>query len=140
MSFPPENEMEMLLPKSLIQLQIEDFPNLRRLSSNGFQFLTSLESLTITNCPLLEFVPEGLPISITQLHIYDDCPPLRKRYKPSNVRHWATIAHIPFIDIGVSQNRRAQQASLRVCVSISDKIQTLLTFTIYVSYVSDFVG
>ncbi|XP_008383919.1 putative disease resistance protein RGA1 [Malus domestica] len=98
-SFPPEGE-EMLLPKSLIILNISDFPNLRHPSSQGYRFLTSLESLEIRDCPKLEYFPEDLALSLTQLRIYDHCPVLRKRYKPGNAKDWAIIAHIPYIDIG----------------------------------------
>ncbi|TQD88572.1 hypothetical protein C1H46_025891 [Malus baccata] len=98
-SFPPEGE-EMLLPKSLIILNISDFPNLRHPSSQGYRFLTSLESLEICDCPKLEYFPEDLALSLTQLRIYDHCPVLRKRYKPGNAKDWAIIAHIPYIDIG----------------------------------------
>ena len=70
-SFPPDMAlMETLLPKSLTQLRIEGFPNLKKLSSKGFQFLTSLQSLTLCNCPKLASIPEeGLPPSLEQLVI-----------------------------------------------------------------------
>ncbi|KAL6131854.1 hypothetical protein ACLB2K_070227 [Fragaria x ananassa] len=59
-SFPPaaENskETEILLPRSLVHLTIEGFPNLKKLSK-GFQFLTSLESIWIWNCPKLTTLP-----------------------------------------------------------------------------------
>ncbi|PRQ32011.1 putative leucine-rich repeat domain, L domain-containing protein [Rosa chinensis] len=96
-SFPPE---EMLLPTSLIKLTIGFFPNLRRISSQGLQVLTSLESLRIDDCPKLASIPEDLPSSLTQLYIYDDCPLLRKRYQPDIPRYWAKISHIPYIEIG----------------------------------------
>ncbi|XP_050386342.1 putative disease resistance RPP13-like protein 1 [Argentina anserina] len=96
-SFPPE---EMLLPASLIKLTIGFFPNLRRISSQGLQVLTCLESLRIDDCPKLASIPEDLPLSLTQLYIYDDCPLLKKRYKPDAPRYWAKISHIPYIEIG----------------------------------------
>lgn len=98
-SFPPE-EMEMLLPKSLIKIRIGDFPNLRRLSSKALQLLTSLESLKIEDCPKLASIPEeDLPLSLTQLHI-SNCCLLKKRYKQGKTPHWPKIAHIPYIQIG----------------------------------------
>ncbi|KAL6131923.1 hypothetical protein ACLB2K_070296 [Fragaria x ananassa] len=95
-SFPPaaENskETEILLPRSLVVLEIEGFPNLKKLSK-GFQFLTSLESIWIWSCPKLTTLPveEGLPLS--QLEIRN-CPLLEQRYK-GRYRH--KIAHIPCV-------------------------------------------
>ncbi|XP_024197912.1 putative disease resistance RPP13-like protein 1 [Rosa chinensis] len=97
--FPPE-EMEMLLPKSLIKIRIGDFPKLRRLSSKALQSLTSLESLRIEDCPKLASIPEEkLSLSLTQLHI-SNCPLLKKRYRPGKAPHWPKIGHIPYIQIG----------------------------------------
>ncbi|KAL6131690.1 hypothetical protein ACLB2K_070064 [Fragaria x ananassa] len=95
-SFPPaaENskETEILLPRSLVNLTIAGFPNLKKLSK-GFQFLTSLESLYLYNCPKLTTLPveEGLPLSLARLYI-SNCPLLEERYK-GRYRH--KIAHIP---------------------------------------------
>jgi hypothetical protein len=90
-----KNEMMLQLPKSLIQLHISGFPNMKKLS-NGFQFLTSLERLEILNCPKLAFIPEeGVPLSLEQLDIIY-CPLLEERCKG---RYWPKIAHIPFIKI-----------------------------------------
>ncbi|KAL6131878.1 hypothetical protein ACLB2K_070251 [Fragaria x ananassa] len=97
-SFPPaaENskETEILLPRSLVILSIRHFPNLKKLSK-GFQFLTSLESIWIWNCPKLTTLPveEGLPLSILFIN---NCPLLEQRYK-GRYRH--KIAHIPSVEI-----------------------------------------
>nr|XP_011470448.1 PREDICTED: putative disease resistance protein At3g14460 [Fragaria vesca subsp. vesca] len=97
-SFPPaaENSKEtaILLPRSLVNLSIGFFPNLKKLSK-GFQFLTSLEWIQIWNCPKLTTLPveEGLPLS--QLYIRS-CPLLEQRYK-GRYRH--KIAHIPRVEI-----------------------------------------
>ncbi|PQQ19634.1 putative disease resistance RPP13-like protein 1 [Prunus yedoensis var. nudiflora] len=75
-SFPPEGDtdMEMLLPESLTDLSIWGFPNLKKLSSKGFQSLTSLEYLCLSCCPKLASIPEeGLPISLRLLYIIG-CP------------------------------------------------------------------
>ena len=99
-SFPPaaENskETEILLPRSLVHLSIAGFPNLKKLSK-GFQFLTSLESIEISNCPKLTTLPveEGLPLSLELLNIRN-CPLLEQRYK-GRYRH--KIAHIPKVRI-----------------------------------------
>nr|XP_011470104.1 PREDICTED: putative disease resistance protein At3g14460 isoform X3 [Fragaria vesca subsp. vesca] len=98
-SFPPaaENskETEILLPRSLVNLRISGFPNLKKLSK-GFQFLTSLELLSILSCPKLTTLPveEGLPLSLERLYI-DNCPLLEQRYK-GRYRH--KIAHIPCVE------------------------------------------
>ncbi|PRQ55702.1 putative P-loop containing nucleoside triphosphate hydrolase, leucine-rich repeat domain, L [Rosa chinensis] len=97
-SFPPaknSKEKEMLLPRSLVELAILNFPNLKKLNK-GFQFLTSLECLRICNCPKLKIIPEeGLPLSLTQLDIHE-CPLLEERCKG---RYRPKIAHIPCVQI-----------------------------------------
>ncbi|XP_048426019.1 putative disease resistance RPP13-like protein 1 [Pyrus x bretschneideri] len=99
-SFPPDMvRMETLFPKSLTLLRIIGFPNLKKLSSKGFQFLTSLQSLDLWNCPKLASIPEeGLPPSLTQLWI-DGCPVLEERCQPGKGRYWHKISHIPCIGI-----------------------------------------
>ncbi|CAL8114183.1 unnamed protein product [Prunus armeniaca] len=103
-SFPPDSyremEMEMLLPKSLTDLSIWGFPNLKKLSSKGFQSLTSLQSLRLYYCPKLAYIPvEGLPISLRALFIFW-CPLLKDKCQPgSKGRYLPKISHIPRIDI-----------------------------------------
>ncbi|XP_061998923.1 disease resistance protein TAO1-like [Rosa rugosa] len=97
-SFPPaesSKEKEMLLPRSLVELAILNFPNLKKLNK-GFQFLTSLKWLRIHNCPKLTTIPkEGLPLSLTQLYIHE-CPLLEERCKG---RYQPKIAYIPCVQI-----------------------------------------
>ncbi|RXH85318.1 hypothetical protein DVH24_042086 [Malus domestica] len=102
-SFPPDMvRMETLLPKSLTDLTIEGFPNLKKLSSKGFQFLTSLQSLKLYNCPKLASIPvEGLPPSLEQLLI-TGCPVLKERCQPGKGRYWHKISHIPFIELNLT--------------------------------------
>ncbi|KAM1099045.1 hypothetical protein ACFX15_005429 [Malus domestica] len=97
-SFPPDMvRMETLFPKSLTNLSIDGFPNLKKLSSKGFQFLTSLQSLELFNCPKLASIPEeGLPPSLEELMIYG-CPVLKERCQPG--KGWHKISHIPYIRI-----------------------------------------
>ncbi|XP_008231488.2 PREDICTED: putative disease resistance RPP13-like protein 1 [Prunus mume] len=103
-SFPPDSyremEMEMLLPNSLTNLSISDFPNMKKLSSKGFQSLTSLQSLGLGNCPKLAYIPEqGLPISLRRLHIIR-CPLLKDKCQPgSKGRYLPKISHIPYMFI-----------------------------------------
>ncbi|KAI5341997.1 hypothetical protein L3X38_009872 [Prunus dulcis] len=103
-SFPPDSyremEMEILLPESLSNLSIVGFPNLKKLSSKGFQFLTSLQSLRLWDCPKLASIPvEGLPISLRELEIIR-CPLLKDKCQPgSKGRYLPKISHIPCIEI-----------------------------------------
>ncbi|XP_059439994.1 putative disease resistance protein RGA3 [Corylus avellana] len=93
-SFP-----EMMLPASLTSLSIKHFPNLKYLSSKGFQFLTSLEKLSIGRCEkLTSFPAEGLPPSLLQLYIIG-CPLLKERCKKDQGRESFQIAHIPYVQI-----------------------------------------
>ncbi|XP_048426023.1 putative disease resistance protein At3g14460 [Pyrus x bretschneideri] len=87
-SFRPDMvRMEMLLPKSVTELIIVGFPNLKKLSGKGFQFLTSLQSLRLFNCPKLASIPEeGLPPSLERLDIFG-CPVLKERCQPGKVSH-----------------------------------------------------
>ncbi|CAN6693357.1 unnamed protein product [Malus baccata var. baccata] len=99
-SFPPDMvRMETLFPKSLTNLAIGGFPNLKKLSSKGFQFLTSLQSLKLFRCPKLASIPEeGLPPSLEELWI-EGCPVLKERCQPGKGRYWHKISHIPYIRI-----------------------------------------
>nr|BBC44085.1 predicted putative disease resistance RPP13-like protein 1 [Malus domestica] len=98
-SFPPEMvRMETLFPKSLTGLVIEGFPNLKKMSSKGFQFLTSLQTLGLLHCQKLASIPEeGLP-PLTKLLIIR-CPVLKKRCQPGKGCYWHKISHIPSIQM-----------------------------------------
>ncbi|KAK2637001.1 hypothetical protein Ddye_031793 [Dipteronia dyeriana] len=93
MSFPQE-ETGMILPTSLTTLDIVDFPNLERLSSN-FKNLTCLKKLHLSNCPNLKYFPDdGLPRSLKQLDM-EDCPLLEERCTEGEGLYWPIIAHLP---------------------------------------------
>ncbi|XP_044472546.1 putative disease resistance RPP13-like protein 1 [Mangifera indica] len=97
-SFPQE-ESGMMLPTSLTYLKIQNFPNLERLSS-GIQNLTCLETLSLSACPKLKFLPEDcLPSSLLELYIHG-CPLLKqmcKKHRGQN--YWPMIARIPYVEI-----------------------------------------
>lgn len=98
-SFPVE-EMGMKLPGSLTCLDIEEFPNLRYLSSRGFRNLNSLATLRISDCPKLTSLPkDGLPPSLLHLSI-TRCPLLEEHCKTNKGLERFKIAHIPCVDIG----------------------------------------
>ncbi|XP_022747725.1 putative disease resistance RPP13-like protein 1 [Durio zibethinus] len=95
-SFPQE---EIRLPPTLNHISISLFKNLRKLSSKGFQDLSSLQYLWILNCPKLKSLPkkEVLP-SLLNLQI-SGCPTLKKRCERDKGKCWSNIAHIPCVYI-----------------------------------------
>ncbi|XVF30661.1 hypothetical protein REPUB_Repub16aG0077500 [Reevesia pubescens] len=117
-SFPDED----LLPSTLTLLSIRSLPNLKILDDKGFQHLTCLRSLNISDCPKLKsMLAEGLPDSLSNLSIYGcpklksmlaerlphslfylrtyNCPLLSKDYKKGKGKDWPKISHIPVIHI-----------------------------------------
>nr|AGF69194.1 disease resistance protein At3g14460-like protein 1 [Vitis labrusca] len=101
--FPPvasfsDGQRPPILPTTLTLLSINDFQNLKSLSSLALQTLTSLEELWIRCCPKLEsFCPrEGLPDTLSRLYI-KDCPLLKQRCSKRKGQDWPNIAHIPYV-------------------------------------------
>ncbi|KAK7278830.1 hypothetical protein RJT34_23868 [Clitoria ternatea] len=77
-SFPEEGLV--LLPRSLTYLEIGLLNSVETLDCNGLLHLTSLQTLTIDDCPKLEnMVGEMLPASLIILRI-DNCPLLEERH------------------------------------------------------------
>ncbi|EOY20383.1 CC-NBS-LRR protein, putative isoform 1 [Theobroma cacao] len=96
--FPPE-EIGMMLPPSLTHLSIENFENLKCLSSKGFQNLTSFHHLSICSCPKLTSLPEK-DILHSLLHLFIcACPLLKEECKRDKGREWSKIAHVPRVQI-----------------------------------------
>jgi len=94
-SFPEE----MLLPSSLTSLKIYSLEHLKSLDYKGLQHLTSLRELTISNCPLIESMPEeGLPSSLSSLEIFF-CLMLGESCEREKGKDWPKICHIPYIHI-----------------------------------------
>ncbi|XVF18271.1 hypothetical protein REPUB_Repub11eG0006800 [Reevesia pubescens] len=97
-SFPQE-ELGMMLPPSLTLINITNFENLKCLSSKGFQNLTSLQHVFLTNCPKLISLPKkDMLLSLLRLFIMK-CPLLKEGCKRDKGREWSKIAHIPFVQI-----------------------------------------
>ncbi|XVF82352.1 hypothetical protein PTKIN_Ptkin16aG0039900 [Pterospermum kingtungense] len=92
-SFP--QGMNIKLPPSLNDLSITNFKNLRKLSSKGFQSLSSLQYLSIGGCPKLKSLPKKkvLP-SLLRLRIWG-CPELKKRCRRDKGKYCAYVADIP---------------------------------------------
>ncbi|KAL5133225.1 putative disease resistance RPP13-like protein 1 [Glycine soja] len=92
-SFPKEG----LLPPSLTSLYLYDMSNLEMLDCTGLLHLTSLQELTIRECPLLEnMVGERLPVSLIKLTIRG-CPLLEKQCRRKHPQIWPKISHIRHI-------------------------------------------
>ncbi|BFG20568.1 hypothetical protein CerSpe_068420 [Prunus speciosa] len=85
---------------SLQELFIARCDSLEFLPGEALQHLTSLQELYISDCPSLQFLPEeGLPPSLSYLKIVR-CSALEKRYQNKTGQdHWASISHIPCIEI-----------------------------------------
>ncbi|XVF82298.1 hypothetical protein PTKIN_Ptkin16aG0035000 [Pterospermum kingtungense] len=99
----PLEQIGMMLPSSLTELGISDFPKLEILSSKGFQDLTSLGYLYIGLCPNLKSLPEKeLLSSLLQLQIWG-CGMLEERCEKEKGAEWSKIAHIPCVDIDHSR-------------------------------------
>ncbi|KAL6288759.1 hypothetical protein ACE6H2_006269 [Prunus campanulata] len=105
--FPPEGDtemdMEMLLPESLTHLSIGGFPNMKKLSSKGFQFVTSLQYLRLQNCPKLASIPVGQTLSLSHIYI-SGCPKIfwvarRPLGYFVSGQYWPKISHIPRIEL-----------------------------------------
>ncbi|GAV75407.1 LOW QUALITY PROTEIN: NB-ARC domain-containing protein/LRR_4 domain-containing protein/LRR_7 domain-containing protein, partial [Cephalotus follicularis] len=95
-----QGEKGMVLPTSLTILTIQGFSNLKHLySSNGSWNLTSLERLSIYDCPkLTSFPKDGLPPSLESLEILN-CPLLKQRCERDKGHDWPKIHHIPRVEI-----------------------------------------
>ncbi|KAG7945986.1 hypothetical protein I3843_14G015200 [Carya illinoinensis] len=94
-SFPGE----LLLPTTLTYLEIDSFEKLKSLDKEGFQQLTSLVELDITECPKLKYMPEeGFPASLHILSIWE-CPVLAKKLERKEGKEWLKVARVPSITI-----------------------------------------
>lgn len=94
----PQLEIGMTLPASLTSRCLSKFPNLERLSSIA-ENLTSLERLSLSDCPKLKYFPEkGLPTSLLKLKVYR-CPLIKERCRMNEGQYRHFIVHIPCISI-----------------------------------------
>jgi len=96
-SFP--NKGFAMLPPSLTSLYLGNMSSLHTLECKGLLHLTSLQQLTINNCPKLENMEgERLPASLIKLQIYE-CPLLEERCSMKHPQIWPKISHIRGIQV-----------------------------------------
>ncbi|KAK5787256.1 hypothetical protein PVK06_041909 [Gossypium arboreum] len=95
----PEEAIGMMLPPSLTEIVIYNFGNLEFICSKGLQHLTSLQQLTICNCPKLASLPEkDMLLSLEKLDI-SYCRSLKEGCSRGRGREWSKISHIPLVKI-----------------------------------------
>lgn len=89
----------ILLPSSLTRLTLENFGKLEYLSPKGFMNITSLEYLSISQCPALSTLPKrSLLSSLLKLHI-SDCRKLKDYCVKEAREEQSEIASIPYVNI-----------------------------------------
>ncbi|KAL7204516.1 hypothetical protein ACSBR2_017566 [Camellia fascicularis] len=95
-SFPVDG---MLLPTSLTDLRICNFPNLEKISSS-METIQNLTDLEFRNCPRLASFPEqgGLPRSLLRLE-FRNCPIMKQRCEKGKGQYWPLIAPTPKVTI-----------------------------------------
>ncbi|XP_039162034.1 putative disease resistance protein At3g14460 [Eucalyptus grandis] len=98
--FPLEDkDAWSLFPSSLTYLWIYDLRNTERLSSGLRNHLSSLQWLSIRDCPKLRYFPEdGFPPSLQRLWIHR-CEILKERCVKLTGDYWPLIQEIPDVDI-----------------------------------------
>ncbi|XP_057978570.1 putative disease resistance protein At3g14460 isoform X2 [Malania oleifera] len=89
-----------MLPTSLRDLSISNFPNLEKLSSKPFQnHNLSLQFLQIRACPKLTSISRHLlPPSLLSLEIFG-CPRLKPKFAKGKGQLWPKIQYIPRVDM-----------------------------------------
>ncbi|PWA63550.1 NB-ARC domains-containing protein [Artemisia annua] len=92
------SQMSHMLPSSLTTLYLLEFKELESVST-GLQHLTSLQHLSIQNCPKMKDLPEELLPSLLSLQIYG-CPDEQLKEKTSRRgSYWPLISYIPDVHI-----------------------------------------
>ncbi|TXG74961.1 hypothetical protein ES288_1Z029000v1 [Gossypium darwinii] len=95
----PEEAIGMMLPPSLTEIGILRFEKLEFMCSKGLQHLTSLQQLSIYDCPKLASLPEkDMLLSLERLSI-QRCPLLEEGCSRGKGREWSKIVHIPYVEI-----------------------------------------
>ncbi|MED6182144.1 hypothetical protein PIB30_025861 [Stylosanthes scabra] len=87
------------LPPSLESLELNDIKSVETLECKGLAHLTSLQQLSIDDCPKLENIEgEKLPASLIRLKIYDS-PLLGKKCEMKDPQVWPKVSHIRKIQV-----------------------------------------
>ncbi|KAG8479789.1 hypothetical protein CXB51_029649 [Gossypium anomalum] len=129
----PEEAIGMMLPPSLTDIGIRKFENLEFMCSKGLQHVTSLQKLSIYDCPKLTSLPEkDLLLSLECLFIRG-CPLLEEGCSRGKGREWSKIAHIPRVEIDSKQSPIALKAKLAknsgdlqlICFSLFDLVKRI---------------
>ncbi|XP_020991795.1 putative disease resistance RPP13-like protein 1 [Arachis duranensis] len=90
------------LPASLESLTLYGVKSVETLECKGLAHLTSLQHLSIDECPKLENIDgEKLPASLIQLFIRES-PLLAKRCEMKDPQLWPKVSHIPAIQVNWS--------------------------------------
>jgi hypothetical protein len=88
-----------LLPPSLTSICLWKMSSLHTLECRGLLHLTSLQRLTVEDCPKLENMEgERLPASLIKLQIIG-CPLLEERCRMKHSQIWPKISHIKGIQV-----------------------------------------
>ncbi|GKV51506.1 hypothetical protein SLEP1_g58151 [Rubroshorea leprosula] len=91
--------LDIVLPSSLTSLWIEDEENLESIPGRLFQNPSSLQLLTISNCPKLRSLPkEAFPPSLEKLFI-QKCPHLERQHFEAKGDYWTLTYDIPCISV-----------------------------------------
>ena len=95
--------------QGLKTLEISLCPNLTTIPEWICNF-TSLQTLYIQHCPNLTSLPEGMPKSLSTLYIAC-CPKLLERCKREKGEDWPKIAHIPNLELHLSEDDLSEDDS-----------------------------
>ncbi|GKV51035.1 hypothetical protein SLEP1_g57713 [Rubroshorea leprosula] len=90
---------DIVLPSSLTWLHMESEENLESIPGGLFQNLSSLQKLSIRNCPKLQSLPrEAFPPSLGRLYIRE-CPHLKRQRFEEKGDYWTLTCSIPNVQI-----------------------------------------
>ncbi|GKV52183.1 hypothetical protein SLEP1_g58774 [Rubroshorea leprosula] len=90
---------DIVLPSSLISLEIRNAKNLKSIPRGLLQNLNSLQSIWIRECPKLRSLPrKGLPPSLEILWI-SNCPLLKRQRFEEKGEYWSLTRTIPYVEI-----------------------------------------
>ncbi|GKV46370.1 hypothetical protein SLEP1_g53356 [Rubroshorea leprosula] len=91
--------LDIVLPSSLTNLRIKKEENLESIPGGLFQNLSSLQQLSIEDCPKLRSLPkEAFPPSLGRLFI-ERCPHLKRQRFEAEGDYWTLTRGIPEVDI-----------------------------------------